>query len=300
MLTLNSDGVPTLTEEGTSNSTALTNKGTGTQKRYEFSEVITTGGDTVKLSEDITVDGTWFQMPKNLDMTLDLNGKTLKATGVSPSALITFSQSSKSNFTITDTSEAGNGALVKDSEATSVTNVMDATRATINITFKGGNLINNFTKGSGVSLATSSTFTMTGGTIQTSSTDTAIYAIQTSQKSNKVNISGGIIESGNFGLRIISGGTLDISGGKFTVGTLVNDSPKGTINITGGVFNQSNADLGILTAVTIDGETKYCVSLDTIGDEYIPVTIDGVTSYYSTQEKADAAKAQAISVTIDG
>lgn len=73
------------------------------------------------------------------------------------------------------------------------------------------------------------------------------------------------------------------------------------VTINGGVFNKSYEALGIKTEVTIDGEKKYCVSVDKIGDKYIPVTIDGTTEYFTDANDATAAVENcSATVTVEG
>ncbi len=173
------------------------------------------------LSKDVTLESN-ITIPTSADVTIDLNGYTLKGTGTN--SVITNS----GKFTLNDSSGNDSGKIVGPTSAEDNVSygggVYNNSKGTF--TMNGGNISDNYVCRTGGGVLNSGTFTLTGGKID--------------DNYNKGSYAGGVYNSGTF---VMEGG--EISGNFcFGNGGGVCNSSSGTFTMEGGDISSNSSESG--------------------------------------------------------
>ena len=169
------------------------------------------------LTSDVTLTTTWT---RNDDVTLCLNGYSIKFTPISTANPPVISVADGKTFTLTDCNSSKSSKHFKKDDSTGRW-VQDDNAGTINV--DGGAIFcQNDMKGGCVQIEDNSTFNMYGGTIC----------------GNGANNGGGVYSSGSFNMYggTIAGNTAEFTGGGVNV--------RGTFTMSGGTITDNTANLG--------------------------------------------------------
>ena len=266
-------------------------------------------GDTIKLTGDIALSSA-ASIGKNID--IDLNGNTLKSIAANTIKLV-----SGAKLTVKDSSDSESGKITNAYSRRQDATTVDLVGAGAEFTLLSGTVESNseddlYTLAIGSSKKSTCTVNIAGGTVKTPDGQTESRAIVAS-KGMILNVSGGEITGGLYGVDVYDGSVINITGGsvyakakdgrtdeygttyavhakgeaKITIGSLQAES---TPEVKGIKFESSGVNTELPTINLIKGnitnpiyslETAYNYSLFKLGIVAgAPVTFTDDTAHY--------------------
>ena len=217
--------------EVTTGETVATVNGTAAYTSLADAVQNATSGDTIQLQENTDISGTGLTIPADKSLTLDLNGKEIKAANNGSFVVL-------GSLTVSDTS-ARTGRIYSETQYGSgyTSGIILVNGENALLTLTGGSIESAFENAAangqfGVAVWDGGDFTMTGGKIEA-----GWYAISgngnNSTQNSVINISGGeLISTADFAVYLPQSGTTNITGGTIYGEAGGISIQRGTLNIS--------------------------------------------------------------------